>query len=122
VKFGLVQVPTISLLLVGPASATGSLDFQAGGYTFSMAISLESASVTGPIRCSTPGAKAPFTVQQSAFKVLRCNTKAQRFRAVLVNRSDPRLPESFTLTVHGSKGLLLVANKRIPFTADWLLQ
>lgn len=118
----LVPVAVITAFSTMPALATGSLDFKAGDYYLSVAVSLDSHSAVGPIRFASPRFKPPFLLQQTQFKVLLCNTKSQRFTAEFVNPGNPELPDSFKLSVHGTKGQLFINGKRISFVADWLVQ
>ena len=102
--------------------ATGSLDFKAGEYGLSMAVSLEAHSIVGPIRFISPAVKEPAVLQQRQFKFLLCDTKKQRFQAEFVNPGDPALPKSFKVSVKGNRGTLTIEGKRIPFPADWVVQ
>ena len=116
------QVVAFSVLAASTAMATGSLDFKAGEFGFSMAVSLESHSIVGPIRFTSPSAKEPAVLQQRQFKFLRCDTNKQRFEAEFVNPGDPALPKSFKVSVKGSKGTLSIEGRRISFPADWAVQ
>ncbi|WP_243384124.1 hypothetical protein [Geothrix alkalitolerans] len=118
----LVQVAAFTVLAVSTAMATGSLDFKADGYGLSMAVSLESHSIVGPIRFSSPTAKEPALLQQRQFKFLKCDTNKQRFQAEFVNPGDPALPKSFKVSVKGGKGTLSIEGRRISFPADWVVQ
>jgi hypothetical protein len=118
----IVQVVAFSVLAASTAMATGSLDFKAGEYGLSMAVSLESHSIVGPIRFTSPSAKKTAVLQQREFKFLQCDTTKQRFRAEFVNPGDSALPKSFKVTVKGGKGLLSIEGKLISFLADWVVQ
>jgi len=118
----LAKVAALSLMSARLVLATGTLDFKAGDYYLSMAVSLESNSVAGPVRYAPPRAKEQFVLQVSQFKSFKCDAKAQRFFAVFVNLGDPTLPKSFKVSVLGTKGLLTTEGKRISFLADWVVQ
>ena len=102
-----------------PVFATGTLDFKANNYYLSMTVSLESNSVVGPIRFAPPNSKSPFIIQQSQFKIFLCNTKTQQFTAEFVNPGDPTVPQSFKISVRGTRGQLYISGKRVSFAADW---
>ena len=118
----LVQVVAFSALAASIGMATGSLDFKAGEYGLNMAVSLESHSIVGPIRFTSPSAKEPAVIQQRQFKFLQCDTTKQRFQAEFVNPGDPALPKSFKVIVKGDKGTLSIEGKRISFLPDWVVQ
>jgi len=113
----LAKVVAFSVLAVSAAMATGSLDFKAGEYGLSMAVSLESNSIVGPIRFTSPSAKESAVLQQRQFKFLHCDTNKQQFQAEFVNPGDPALPKSFKVSVTGVKGVLTIAGKHIPLPA-----
>ncbi|WP_243325316.1 hypothetical protein [Geothrix sp. SG200] len=117
-----VQVVAFSVLAARTAMATGSLDFKAGEYGLSMAVSLESHAVVGPIRFSSSASKEPTLLQQRQFKFLKCDTNKQQFQAEYVNPGDPALPKSFKVSVKGGQGTLSIGGRRISFSADWVIQ
>jgi hypothetical protein len=120
-KLRLILALIISLLVASHAYATGSLNFGADGYIVGVGISYDTGKIISPIAYSAPGDEVSILIPKSAFKVLRFNLEKQQFHAKFINRSDPKLPKSFTIIVHGAKGLLVVASKKIRFTADWSL-
>jgi len=109
----------IALVFASSAHATGSLDFKAGEYYLNMTVSLETMSIVDPIYFSSNQTSSPIAIEQKQFKTFSYDVQKKYIKAAFVNPHDPTLPPSFTVNIHGKKGVLNIDGKKVSFTADW---
>lgn len=102
-------------------SATGTLNFEGGGYSVEIVVGDDMGPVVAEVRVIPPGATEWVPLPSGCLRVERFDTRAQVLRLRCEAPGDPALGSPVSLKVRKRKGVLEVGGQRVRGVFDWFM-
>ena len=107
------------LVVASNAHATEALFFNGGGYTVEVLIGFLDDPVIAQVRFTAPEGKDSVIIPQKLLRVEQFDMKKRILTMHFLNKNDPDLPTSFSLSANETRAVLSIGGKKIKSEFDW---
>jgi hypothetical protein len=108
------------LVTASHLEATESVTFSGGGYHLDILMGMADELSVARVLFSPPGDGSLVELPHELLRVEKINGRKRVLILHFVNKGEPKLPKSFSLTVRKNSGVLTIGGKRIKGSFDWL--